>query len=352
MNVQVDRTRLLDNLEKLLLAHAPSGTEAEMDHLVLDMLQSVDSKIWQDEAGGIVVHIEGQSATAPIAAMAHKDEISMIVKRVEEDGRLRVRSIGGLWPWAIGEGPVEILGREALVPGVLSVGSKHVSEESPTFELKERKAMTWEAVWIETKLDAEELRRRGVRVGSKAVVARSRKEPWTMGDFICGYNLDCRAGVAALIEAALQLQQTPPAQDIYLIASSEEEIGAHGATYSLAQLPVATAIALDVVPVAAEYQTRNCGAPILGSKDSRSVYDERINYHMEDLAAQLGFDTQTVVLTSYGSDATIAKAAGSIARATLIGYAGDNTHGYEICAVDGIVNMTRLLLAYLQDPVA
>ncbi len=351
VNTSIDRDRLFNYLEKLLLAHAPPGSETEVDQLVMDMLQPLDAPVWQDAAGSIVVHIKGQSDTSPIAVTAHKDEISMIVKRVEDDGRLRVRPLGGLWPWAIGEGPVEILGRQGLVPGVLSAGSKHASPESPAFNLKEKSPMTWEILWIETKLSAEELQERGVRVGSKAVVARSRKQPWTMGDFICAYSLDCRAGLAALIETALQLQQNPPPQDVYLVASSEEEIGAFGATYSLAQLPAATAIALDIVPVAAEYQTRNCGAPVIGCKDNVSTYDERMVYHMEDLAQKLVFGSQTVVLTSYGSDATIAKRAGSIARAALIGYPGDNTHGYEICSADGIANMARLLLAYLHDPV-
>jgi putative aminopeptidase FrvX len=351
VNTSIDRARLFGHLEKLLLAHAPPGSEAEMDQLVMDMVQAMDAPVWQDAAGSIVIHIKGHSDASPIAVTAHKDEISMIVKRVEEDGRLRVRSLGGLWPWAIGEGPVEILGREGLVAGVLSTGSKHASAESSVFDLKEKAPMTWEVVWIETKLSVEELRQRGVRVGSKAVLARSRKHSSTMGDFICAYNLDCRAGLAALIETALQLQENPPPQDVYLVASSEEEIGAFGATYSLAQLPVETAIALDIVPVAAEYQTRNCGAPILGCKDNISTYDERIVYHMEDLANAMDFGSQTVVVTSYGSDATIAKKAGSVARAALIGYPGDNTHGYEICSTDGIANTARLLLAYLHDPV-
>lgn len=85
--------------------------------------------VWQDAAGNIIVHIHGKRDDAPIAAIAHKDEISLIVKRVEEDGRLRVTPVGGLNPWAIGESPVKIMGHE-LVPGVLSIGAKHVSKES------------------------------------------------------------------------------------------------------------------------------------------------------------------------------------------------------------------------------
>ena len=56
------------------------------------------------------------------AVLAHKDEIGAMVKRVEERGRLRVGKLGGSFPWVWGEGPVDVLGRHATVPGVLSFG--------------------------------------------------------------------------------------------------------------------------------------------------------------------------------------------------------------------------------------
>jgi putative aminopeptidase FrvX len=152
------------------------------------------------------------------------------------------------------------------------------------------------------------------------------------------------------VASAHELAATPPAQDTWLIASSEEEIGGLGAVWSVGQVPASTVIALDVVPVAAEYQTVNSGDPILPCKDRAGLYHLGVVDHMTELAAGLGFGVQTAVLTSYASDATLAKAAASAARAVLIGYAGDNTHGFEICHVDGIVNGARLLVAYLGTP--
>jgi len=70
---------------------------------------------------------------------------------------------------------------------------------------------------------------------------------------------------------------------------------------------------------------------------------------MTALARGLDMGVQTAVVTSYGSDASIARAAGVIARSALLGYPGDNTHGLEICHVDGLVNTARLLTAYLRD---
>lgn len=347
----VDRTRMLADLERLLMAHAPSGREGEVDRLMLELLANTGDSLWQDGADSIVVRFDGRTREAPIAVTAHKDEICMIVKRVEADGRLRVRPVGGLHPWAVGETPVEILAVGDPVPGVLSIGSKHVSEESPAGALKDGGVLTWEKMWVETKLDAQALATRGVRPGRRVVLARARKSPWWLGeDFMCGYNLDCRAGLAILVEVARHLREQRPPRDVYLVASSEEEIGGRGAIWSVGQLPAETVIALDVVPVAEEYQTRNSADPVLPLKDGSGLYHVATVDHLTALAAGLGFGVQTAVLTSYASDATLAKAAGSAARAALIGYPGDNTHGYEICSVSAILNCARLLQAYLADP--
>jgi putative aminopeptidase FrvX len=188
-------------------------------------------------------------------------------------------------------------------------------------------------------------------VGRRVVIARSRKGPWFIGNgqYVCGYNLDCRGGLAILAEAAALLAARPPAGDVYLIASAEEEVGAHGVQFAVRQLPVDTLIAVDVAPVAEEYQTRNSAEPVLVCKDGVGVYHSGTIDQLTRLAAGLGFGVQLAVVTSYGSDASLSHAHGHVARAAVLGYPGDNTHGFEICNADGLANTARLLLAYLWE---
>ena len=127
----IDAQRLYGFVEQLLAAHAPSGAESAMDALVNELAAPIGDAVWQDAADNIIIHIKGQSHDQPVAAIAHKDEIALIVKRIDSDGKIRVQPLGGLHPWALGESPVEILTRDGLCPGVLSTGAKHVSTESP-----------------------------------------------------------------------------------------------------------------------------------------------------------------------------------------------------------------------------
>ena len=346
----IDEKRLMSYVERLLPLHAPSGFEGEVDTAVCDIVSTFNDAVRQDASGNIIVHVKGRQNDNPIAVISHKDEISMMVKRVEKDGRLRVVPVGGLHPWAIGETPVELLADQDLVSGVLSIGSKHVSQASPAGKLKDGAPLTWEDMWVDCKQSTRELAALGIRPGTRVCLARHRKNLWNVGPFLCGYNLDCRAGLAALFELGHQLAKKPPAQDVYIIASESEEIGGQGAAYALAHLPVETAIAVDIAPAAEEYGTKNSGDPILIEKDGRGVYHADTNKRLETLARAGGFDVQKAVVTSYASDSSISRAYGHVARAVLIGYPGDNTHGYEICSREGIINTTRLLLAYLLDP--
>lgn len=233
--------------------------------------------------------------------------------------------------------------------GILSAGTRHVSAESSAFAVKQDKALTWDLVWVETKLSPEALAAKGVGIGTKGVVGRHRKRPIIIGDYVCGYALDCKAAVAIMLSVMDHLTATRPARDTHFIASAEEEVGGVGATYRIGNLSVDTAVALEVGPVAAEYQTQNTGDPILLYQDSVGLYSEGINRRLESLARGLGFGIQRACVTSFGSDASIARKAGRVARAVCLCYPAENTHGYEICSITGIENTAKLLLEYLKQ---
>ncbi len=333
-----------------MLAHAPSGVEDEVATYCTDVFAGLGMETAVDAAGNLIVKIPGSDTDNAVAVTAHKDEIAMMVKRVESNGRLRVRALGGLHPWAIGERPVEILGAKETMPGVLSIGAKHVSTDSPAGRVKAGASLDWESMWVETKVSKETLKGAGVRPGTRIVLDRERKRAKHIEGFICGYNLDCRAGVAILLETARTLERTPPLRDVYLVVSSEEEVGAIGAVHAIERLPVDEVIALDIAPVAEEYQIRNGGSPVLLHADAQGLYHQATLDRLHARADRLGFGAQAAVVTSYGSDASIAKKAGAAGRALCLAYPGDNTHGYEMCSTEGIVNTGRLLVSYLTEP--
>ena len=342
---------VLAHLDALCRAHSPVGCEREIDAVILDAIGPGATRIWQDVAQNVIAHFAGRSDTAPLHLTAHKDELGLIVKRVEADGRLRVQALGGLYPFKWGEGLVDVLADGGgIVTGVLCFGSLHVYEESPIEKVKAgREPMVWRNAWIDCKRSRTELAALGVHAGSKAVPARSRKAPVVIGDFVCGHALDDKGGVAILIEVASRLAHEAPPQDVYLVISSMEEIGSGSATYATRTIPGDRLIAVEIVPAMPEYDIVNDDRPVILYADSTNVYDEAVANRAAALAHDLGIDVQRGVLTSYGSDASMAKRAGASPSIGLFGFPTENTHGYEIAHLGGIMNCLEMVAAYAYD---
>ncbi|WP_217995114.1 M42 family metallopeptidase [Methylogaea oryzae] len=235
---------LFEQIRELVLCHSPSGAEEEIDAFLLARLKALGVEHRQDDAGNIVARIPGRDPGRALAITAHKDEIGCIVKRVNPDGTVEVRKLGGSFPWVYGEGVVDLLGDTATVSGVLSFGSRHVSHESPQKVHEEQLPLKWENAWVETKRSAEALASAGIRPGTRMVVGKHRKQPFRMGDYIASYALDDKAVAAVLLTLAEELRE--PAWDVYLAFTAKEEVGAIGAMYFSARQKPDALIALEI----------------------------------------------------------------------------------------------------------
>src|SRR5260221_299777 len=118
-------------LQRLINARGPCGQEDEVRELLITELSSIGDEVWVDPAGNLVAKIVGRNPNKPpVRLMVHMDELSMIVKRINNDGSLRVEPLGGILPSAFGQGPVEVMGDYEDVMGILSFGSLHTSTET------------------------------------------------------------------------------------------------------------------------------------------------------------------------------------------------------------------------------
>ena len=70
---------LFDTIKELVLAHSPSGVEAEINQLLIERFSILGVEHWQDQADNLIAKISGQDSSRAIAITAHKDEIGMIV---------------------------------------------------------------------------------------------------------------------------------------------------------------------------------------------------------------------------------------------------------------------------------
>jgi putative aminopeptidase FrvX len=207
-----------------------------------------------DPAGNLVGLLRGTGAadTPVVRVMAHMDELSMIVKRVQPDGTLRLSQLGTMYPGNFGLGPLTVLGDAEQLTAVLLLGSEHTTRETAqVWQTKPDagdRAMQWDDVYAFTGRTAEELDAAGVHPGTRVCVHHSRRTLVEFGDFVGSYFLDDRAALTALVSAARRLREgghRPPA-DAYLVCTTGEEMGGIGAAYASRTLPGDLTLALDV----------------------------------------------------------------------------------------------------------
>ena len=90
-------------------------------------LEPVVDETWTDAAGNLIGLLRGSDSSTDSAAvgqdprsikvLAHMDELSMLVKRIEPDGTLHLTQLGTMYPGNFGLGPVAVLGDRQTVCG-------------------------------------------------------------------------------------------------------------------------------------------------------------------------------------------------------------------------------------------
>ncbi|MGY1710035.1 M42 family metallopeptidase [Geodermatophilus sp. SYSU D00758] len=347
-----------DLLQELLYAYGPGGQEDDVREICRRELAPLVDELTVDPAGNLVGLVRGSGAAdAPVVrVMAHMDELSMVVKRIGEDGSLRLSQLGTMYPANFGLGPLTVLGDAGALTGVLLLGSEHTTRETPqvwrTRPGDGGQAMQWADVHVFTGRTTDELAGAGVRPGTRVCVHRSRRTLVEVGDFVGCYFLDDRAALTALVCAArlLRAEGRPPA-DVHLVCTTGEEMGGIGASYATRALPGEVTLALDVGPAEPEYQVPADSGPLVCYADDAVVYDKALADHLLGVGRELGLDPRAVVFETYDSDGSQAKSAGQSARAALLALPTLSTHGYEVQHRETVERTARLLAAFLRRPV-
>jgi putative aminopeptidase FrvX len=352
-----DRGLCCDLLQELLWTYGPCGQEDAVRDVCRRELQPLVDEMWVDPAGNLVGLIHGSDrAGAATRVLAHMDELSMLVKRVEPDGTLKLTPLGTMYPSNFGLGPVAVLGDTQTLIGVLTLGSEHTTKESQRiWQTKPDggdKSMDWPYVYVFIGRTAEELAAAGVRPGTRVCVDRSKRNLVEVGDYLGSYFMDNRAAVTALLQAARMLhdREKRPTGDLYLVFTTNEEIGGVGGSYASRTLPGELTLALEVGPTEAEYSTTVSGGPIVAYSDALCVYDKDVADRLMEIATELGLSPQAAVLGAFESDASHAKANGLSPRAGLLCLPTLSTHGYEVIARAAIPAMAEVLVEFLLRP--
>ena len=333
-----------------LLVPSLSGFEGKVAEVIRKRITKLGYNPIDDPAGNIQVHLVGKDTQAPVFVFAaHMDEIGMVVTRIETDGRLRVTCSGGLYPWKMGEGAVDIFGDGNTIQGVLSMGSTHGQEA----EVKA--AITWEDVHILTGLTPQELRVVGVRPGSPVLPTRDRRGPVIFGPkndlLAAAWTFDDRMGCVALIRLLESIKESgiQPHHPTIIAFTTQEEIGGHGAKYLARTVNPEVFVSIDGSPILPNSPLVLDGRPGIWAKDRLAQYDQDLIRAFSIAALEAGTALQPIVFSDNASDASLASYALGIPKIVCIGHVRENSHGYEVARLSVFDNLLNTLTAFLNS---
>lgn len=345
-------------LQELMDLYAPSGMEGEVRNFLKRRLEPLCDEVSIDSSGNVIGLIRSSNPTPSptITIMTHMDEISMVVKRIEPSGQLRISALGGFYPANFGQGPVDLIVGAQRIPGILSFGSMHITSESAKIWVSQPdgggKALSWENVFVFTGRKKAELLDMGVHPGTRVVIHRCRRALFNFGDYISGLFFDNRAGitVALLLASSLQPKRGALASSVRLAMTVAEENGALGAAFLANRHPDDLFIAVDGGPAEAEYDIDLSDAPIVVYGEGRTMLNDELCERLIASAIRKKIPIQRGYFERFGSDASRTILYGAGAVASVLALPTQNTHGFEIMKKRVIENAAEILLELINSP--
>ena len=342
----------LDLLSELCRVPGGPGREERIREVVSRELEPLVDHTKVDRLGNLIGVRSPRGRSAPkdplrLMLAAHMDEIAMVVTAIEADGALRVTRSGGLQPYKVGEGPVEVLGSEGQVTGVLSMGSGHRADAADYCPM-------WKDLRIITGLSHESLAEAGVRVGSSAVPCRSVCGPVTFGDpgdpLVAAWTFDDRMGAVALIRLLeiMRERAIEPQRTTWVCFTVHEEGGCHGAKVLATRHKPEVFVAIDGCPMPSEANLSIDGRPGIWSKDKITNFDQRLVDLFCKAAERAGTELQVAVYDSAASDASKVYEVGAAARVATVGHVRENSHGYEVARLSVFDKLLDTLVSFIE----
>lgn len=327
-------------LEELVGIPGPPGQERLVREALIKHVDKLGLKHRTDAKGNLLVGSEKPR----IVVTAHMDEIAMIVRRIEPDGRLAVGPLGGLFPWKLGESPVLVMGKESIT-GVLSFGSIHTADKASNVRQADNGPIDWDMARIITAKPVDELKKVGIRPGTRVVIHPSRRTISQVGPLVASYFLDDRADVVSWL---LALKELKSLDGVLFAATTSEEVGGEGALYLLHEHRPEVCIALELGPNATDSPVELTGQPTVWATDSYASMSADDGDLIAALGEELGMKLQFQALTRGGSDASCGATHGLCARPITLGLPIDNSHGLEVMHPGAMAELARLTVALVR----
>lgn len=326
-------------LQKLCTCPSISGREDNIRGLLSELILPFCDELRVDALGNLIAKKNGTGEGDAIMLCAHMDEIGFLVNFIEDNGMLRVATIGGIslsasaFTAVISEKGV----RGALVP---EDKTKPADYKADKFYID---------IGAKNKKEAE----RRVSIGDFFVVEGSLTR--LMGKRVMGRPLDDRIGCVVLLDIAERLASVETKGDVYYVFSVQEEVGCRGSMTSAFAISPAYSLCFDVTGTgdtigASAMACKLGGGAAVKIKDSSVICSEEVVSALCRIAEEKKIPYQREILTYGGTDTSSMQLSGSGSLAGALSIPTRYIHsGVETCDLSDAEACAALAVEFIKE---
>jgi putative aminopeptidase FrvX len=289
-------------LQQLADAPGPSGFEEPVRKIMVERMKPYASSIRYDGLGSVIA--QQGNAGPRIMLDAHMDELGGIIRRVTPGGLMTMQMLGGWLDQALVDQRWIIIGSKGPVKAVTGIRDTHVVPPEERQRVYPR-SMIFLDIGARS---PEEVSMLGVSVGDPVVP----DSPFTVlngTDNYLGKAWDDRAGCAVVLLVLQRLANLPHANQLFVAATTQEEVGLRGA-HTAAQIikpdigiAIEGGITGDVFLGSPDETQGKLGAgPGLFLYDSSVIPNRKFVELVRGTASHLNLPLQQDLVQIYGND--------------------------------------------------
>lgn len=345
MKFAVDEKYLIDCFDQLVHTPSPVHYGVKINPVLEKLAAEFGCSLTYDHRGTGYITLDGEDNRKTVLLSAHWDTLGMVVRRIDADGKIRVRSLGGMQYNSAEGASVTVHTRDGReYSGLLAcqAHSTHVFENARTMERSEETMMI---LLDEDVCSKEDVQKLGIRHGDVISVAPNFE--FTKNGYLKSRFIDDKAAIACAFTMLKYLKENnlKPKYRTLLAFTFAEEIGLGG---PWVPPEVSEYVAIDIGLIGPDYDGHERCVSIC-AKDRKAPYTYDLVTRLIHYAEKAECDYAVDIFFRYSTDASTALTCSNNVAAAAFGMPVYCSHGRERTHILSLTNTTNLMLAYVLD---
>ena len=254
-------------LHDLCLISGLSGYEDEVRKYLSSQLDTNKLENTSDVLGNLICTLPGNDNLPSIMLFAHMDQLGFVIKKIEDNGFIRIERLGGVPEKALTSQEMVIVNNKGqYINAVIGNKSHHATTIDEKYKVSLVKDLFLDAGFSSKK----EVLENGINIGSPITYLPSFNDIGS--NCVAGTAIDDRAGCAVILNIAKRLLDEKNRPPVHIVFSVQDEFNLRGVLPVAQNLKPDVAIQIDLMLSSDTPDMINQGDIFLGKGPCMSLY--------------------------------------------------------------------------------